>query len=147
MILNALRVLLPEGQEVRLENEGADLAHRFSSEHLAIQADLDQLRQAADALDIEPGPEAIARVRRVHRVLIDEVLPHELTPRSPTLSVSLAGSSTTSIRRHPPEPTSPSCGASSTGSMRSCGSTPRRRKRARSAKDRTRGTRLSISIG
>ena len=62
---------------LRLEDEDADLANRFSAEHLAIRADLDQLRQAADALGIEPAPAAMGRVRRVHRVLVDEVLPHE----------------------------------------------------------------------
>jgi iron-sulfur cluster repair protein YtfE (RIC family) len=77
VILNALRVLLPERNVLRLEDEGADLAHRFSAEHLAIRADLEQLRQAADALGAEPAPDAMARVRRVHRVLVDEVLPHE----------------------------------------------------------------------
>ena len=77
VILNALRVLLPERNVIRLEDEGADLAHRFSAEHTAIRADLDQLRRAADSLGAEPAPAAIARVRRVHRVLVDEVLPHE----------------------------------------------------------------------
>jgi len=77
VILNALRVLLPEEQTLRLVEHDAVLAHRFSAEHLAIRADLDQLRQAADALGIEGSPDAIARVRRVHRLLVDEVLPHE----------------------------------------------------------------------
>ena len=77
VILNALRVLLPEEREVRLEEHDAELAHRFSTEHLAIRADVEQLRQAADSLGVERAADAIARVRRVHRLLVDEVLPHE----------------------------------------------------------------------
>jgi hypothetical protein len=77
VILNALRVLLPEPVGPRLEDEDAEMAQRFSTEHIAIRADLDQLRQAADALDSEPPATAMARVRAVHSLLVDEVLPHE----------------------------------------------------------------------
>ena len=77
VILNALRVLLPEEREIRLEEHDAELAHRFSAEHLAIRADVEQLRQAADSLGVERAADAIARVRSVHRLLVDEVLPHE----------------------------------------------------------------------
>jgi len=77
VILNALRVLLPEEQSLRLVEHDAELAHRFSAEHLAIRADLEQLRQAADSLGTQSANAAIARVRSVHRLLVDEVLPHE----------------------------------------------------------------------
>lgn len=77
VILNALRVLLPTERAVRLRDDEAELAHRFSAEHLAIRADVEQIRQAADALGIESAADAIARAHRVHRVLVEEVLPHE----------------------------------------------------------------------
>ena len=77
VILNALRVLVPTKQAIRLHDEDAELAHRFSVEHLAIRADLELLRQAADALGSEPPAQAIARVRHTHALMVDEVLPHE----------------------------------------------------------------------
>jgi heavy metal translocating P-type ATPase len=77
VILNALRVLVPERGGVRLESESAELAHHFSSEHLAIHAALDEIRRAADGLDTPPARTAVEEVRRVYRLLVDEVLPHE----------------------------------------------------------------------
>jgi heavy metal translocating P-type ATPase len=76
VILNALRALLPSGT-AHLAEQDAVLTRRFQDEHLAIRADIDEMRSAADALgDLDPA-EAVARVRRVHRVLVDEVQPHE----------------------------------------------------------------------
>ena len=77
VILNALRVLLPGGRSLQLVEQDAELAHRFSAEHLMIRADLEQLRQAADALGSQNMAEVMARLRHVHRLLVDEVLPHE----------------------------------------------------------------------
>ncbi len=77
VILNALRVLLPGGRSLQLVEQDAELAHRFSAEHLVIRADLEQLRQAADALGTQSKPELMARLRHVHKLLVDEVLPHE----------------------------------------------------------------------
>ncbi len=77
VILNALRVLLTARVGPRLEDEDAELAQRFTTQHVAIRAALDQLGQAADALGSEPPVVAIARVRAVHALLVDEVLPHE----------------------------------------------------------------------
>ena len=55
----------------------AALTRQFQAEHAAIRADIDAVRAAADALgDLEPA-EAVARVRDVHRLLVDEVEPHE----------------------------------------------------------------------
>ena len=50
VILNALRALLPETAGPRLEDEEAEMAQRFSAEHVAIRADLEEIRRAADAL-------------------------------------------------------------------------------------------------
>jgi soluble P-type ATPase len=77
VISNALRVLLPGPSAPRLEDEDAELAHRFSNEHIAIREDLESLRQAADALGTEPPATAIARIRVVHETLVEDVLPHE----------------------------------------------------------------------
>jgi iron-sulfur cluster repair protein YtfE (RIC family) len=94
VILNALRVLLPAERAVRLRDEEAALAHRFSAEHLVIRADVEQIRQAADALGVESVADAIARVHRVHRVLVEEVLPHEQAENEvlyPALTRALGG--------------------------------------------------------
>ena len=77
VILNALRVLRPGRSTLRLDEQDAALTRRFQGEHVAIRADLDRLRAAADDLDrIEPA-EAMAEVRQVHQLLIEEVQPHE----------------------------------------------------------------------
>jgi heavy metal translocating P-type ATPase len=77
VILNALRVLLPGPARLHLEAEDARLAQRFSAEHIAIRADLEEIRRAADALGTGSADAAISEVRKVHGLLVDEVLPHE----------------------------------------------------------------------
>ncbi len=63
VILNALR--------------DAALTSRFQREHETIRADIDQLRIVADALGFAPAAEAMARVRHVYRLLVEEIEPHE----------------------------------------------------------------------
>ncbi len=76
VILNALRALIPSGA-VHMGEEDAALTRKFQAEHSAIRADIDEVRNAADALgELEPA-QALARVRDVQRTLIDEVEPHE----------------------------------------------------------------------
>lgn len=78
VILNALRALSPgRGRVRRLDDEGSALARRFSAEHEALRSRLDELRTVADDLDVVGVAEGIAEVRRVHRFLTDELLPHE----------------------------------------------------------------------
>ncbi len=78
VILNALRALVPGRTRTRhLDESGAELARRFSAEHRALRPDLDQIRRAADDLGVIPSDEAVAEVRRVHRFLTEELLPHE----------------------------------------------------------------------
>jgi len=79
VILNALRALRPPAPEARLTAADAALTSRFRTEHLTIRADIEQVRAAADALTADPAaaPAAMARVRRVHALLRDEVWPHE----------------------------------------------------------------------
>jgi len=77
VILNALRALRPATTEMRLADEDTELAQRFQDEHVAIRADIDRVRLAADCLGTIDPLEAIAQVRRVHKLLVDEVQPHE----------------------------------------------------------------------
>ncbi len=77
VILNALRALRAPTVATHLSEGDSALARRFRDEHLAIRFDLDQLRAAADGLDTLEPPEALAAVRSIHRMLVEEVEPHE----------------------------------------------------------------------
>ena len=77
VILNALRALRPGAAGTRLPAEDAALTRRFQGEHEAIRAGIDQLRVAADLLGSIPPGEAMARVRRVHQLLVEQIEPHE----------------------------------------------------------------------
>jgi heavy metal translocating P-type ATPase len=76
-ILNALRALRPGPGGIRLAAADAALTRRFQLEHEFIRADIGQLRDVADMLGTAPASDAMAQVRRVYRVLADEVGPHE----------------------------------------------------------------------
>jgi heavy metal translocating P-type ATPase len=76
VILNALRALrLPRAR--RLSPADAALTQRFQGEHERIRADIEELRATADSLGFTPAAEALTRVRRAHRLLVQEVGPHE----------------------------------------------------------------------
>ena len=77
VILNALRALRPGTSRARLAATDTALTRRFAHEHEAIWADIEQLRAAADALGALPPAQAMARVRQVYRLLVEEVSPHE----------------------------------------------------------------------
>jgi soluble P-type ATPase len=78
VILNAMRALRPAlPPHARLAATDTALTKRFSREHVTIWADIEQLRAAADALGELPPAEAMARVGQVHRLLVEEVGPHE----------------------------------------------------------------------
>jgi len=77
VILNALRALRSGPTEARLGTEDSELTRRFVEEHLAIRADIDRLHEVADALDVADPGTALIQVRAVHRMLVDEVQPHE----------------------------------------------------------------------
>jgi heavy metal translocating P-type ATPase len=77
VILNALRALRPALPHARLAATDTALTRRFTREHLTIRADIEQLRAAADALGTLPPGEAMTRVSRVYRLLVEEVVPHE----------------------------------------------------------------------
>lgn len=77
VILNALRVTTGRSEEPHLDAQDAELGRRFSGEHLQLRGELERIRGAADALDVEQPTETLAQVRAVQLFLIEELLPHE----------------------------------------------------------------------
>ena len=77
VILNALRALRRPSTEFHLAEEDAAIAQRFQAEHRAIKSALDRLRSAADCLGSVDPQEAMTQIRQVHRLLVEEVQPHE----------------------------------------------------------------------
>jgi len=77
VILNALRALAPGRAYQYLEAEDAALARRFSAQHRVLRPDIDAVRDAADAIGAVPDTEAVAAAVKVHRVLAEELWPHE----------------------------------------------------------------------
>jgi heavy metal translocating P-type ATPase len=77
VILNALRALRDTTLASRLNAQEAALARRFSAEHATLRPDLARIRDVADQLDVTRPAESIARVREVHRFLVEELDPHE----------------------------------------------------------------------
>jgi len=77
VILNALRALSSGRTGLHMADADAALTKRFQDEHLAIRADIDQVRSAADSLDVVDPTESMVLVRRVHKLLVEEVGPHE----------------------------------------------------------------------
>ncbi len=77
VILNALRVLRDTTSEHRLRADEAALTRGFSAQHASLRPDVANIRVVADALDASRGPESLARVREVHRFLVEELDPHE----------------------------------------------------------------------
>ncbi len=74
---NALRAARGGDEPARLLGDDAETSRRFSAEHDKMRAEVDGLRDAADALGTEPAGEAMEKVRAVHRYLVDEILPHQ----------------------------------------------------------------------
>jgi cation transport ATPase len=97
-ITNALRALRSPSMEGRLDEVDAALTHRFETEHLAIRSDIDELRSTADFLgSVEPAV-AMAQLRNVHKLLVEEVEPHEEAEEEvlyPALDRVLGGSEPT----------------------------------------------------
>ncbi|EHR61888.1 heavy metal translocating P-type ATPase [Saccharomonospora cyanea NA-134] len=76
VIVNSLRVLR-SGARRGTHPEADTLLGRFAAEHESLQPVRASVRQAADALSAGATPAADAAVRRAHRLLVDELLPHE----------------------------------------------------------------------
>ena len=77
VIVNALRALRPVPELEHLDEEASALARRFAEEHASIRAVTERLRAVADALAMDGNAVDLAGVRQVHRLLVDQVLPHE----------------------------------------------------------------------
>jgi heavy metal translocating P-type ATPase len=77
VILNALRALRPGPAANHLAPADLALARRFRHEHDKIRPQIDELRTVADALGFTTPDDAIVSVRRAHRILVDEIEPHE----------------------------------------------------------------------
>ncbi|MFF9174378.1 heavy metal translocating P-type ATPase [Streptomyces sp. NPDC014793] len=95
VILNALRALRVD-QAVRppLTPAAETLIHRFAAEHDDLQDVLESVRDAADRLSRDPGPEALAAVEETHRLLTERLLPHEYAEEHqlyPALAPTLGG--------------------------------------------------------
>lgn len=98
VILNALRVLRGQRAEGGLGGAGAALARRFSAEHAALRPDVEAIRTAADAIGTATPAEALRLAREAHRMLSDEVVPHELAEDAelyPVLARALGGTDPT----------------------------------------------------
>ncbi len=98
VILNALRALRPASNEMRLAESDAVITRRFQMEHVAIRSDVERLRSAADCLGSVDPQEALARIRGVHQLLVNEIGPHEEAEEEelyPTVSRVLGGNDPT----------------------------------------------------
>jgi hypothetical protein len=98
VILNALRALRPPRTDLRLAREDTALTRRFQVEHRAIRADVERLRTAADSLGTADLNEAMGQVRQAHRLLVEEIGPHETAEQEilyPALDRLLGGSDPT----------------------------------------------------
>jgi heavy metal translocating P-type ATPase len=76
-ISNALRVLGAEVAAVRLTDDDAVLARRFTAEHAELATDIELLRRAADAIGVLPDDQAVAVAKDAYRLLVTKVGPHE----------------------------------------------------------------------
>ncbi|MFF4505056.1 heavy metal translocating P-type ATPase [Streptomyces sp. NPDC001401] len=106
VILNALRALRVD-RTVRpaLAPATEALIHRFAAEHDDLQDVLEAVRDAADRLSADTGPQALAAVAEAHRLLTERLLPHEYAEEHqlyPALAPTLGGpeSTATMSRAH-----------------------------------------------
>ncbi|KAB1990469.1 heavy metal translocating P-type ATPase [Streptomyces triticiradicis] len=95
VILNALRALgADRAARPTLTPATEALVRRFAAEHDDLQDVLDAVRDAADRVSESPGPEALAAVEEVHRLLTERLLPHESAEEHelyPALAPALGG--------------------------------------------------------
>ncbi|MEU1706412.1 heavy metal translocating P-type ATPase [Streptomyces sp. NPDC005706] len=95
VILNALRALrVDQAARPALTPATETLIHRFAAEHDDLQDVLESVRDAADRLSDNPGPQALAAVRDTHRLLTERLLPHEYAEEHqlyPALAPALGG--------------------------------------------------------
>ncbi|MFD8717064.1 heavy metal translocating P-type ATPase [Streptomyces sp. NPDC059629] len=95
VILNALRALGDDrAARPALRPSTTALIHRFAAEHDDLRDVLEAVRSAADRLSAGTGPESLAAVAEVHRLLTERLLPHEYAEEHelyPALAPALGG--------------------------------------------------------
>lgn len=78
VILNALRALRPgRGTGTPIDEPTERMLRAFEEEHRELRPPLETLREVADRLGGDPPEVVLPRLRRVHRFLTEELLPHE----------------------------------------------------------------------
>jgi heavy metal translocating P-type ATPase len=77
VILNALRALRAGRDEMRLDEAASAIAQQFATAHRKLRPDVALLRDAAEALGFDGGADAMVAVHAAHRLLVDEIGPHE----------------------------------------------------------------------
>jgi iron-sulfur cluster repair protein YtfE (RIC family) len=98
VILNALRAVRSPSEGVHLDKSAELLAHRFEREHVLIRSDLERLQAVADALSSMTSADVMLEVGRVHRMLTEDVQPHEAAEEQdfyPALELILGGNDPT----------------------------------------------------
>ncbi len=105
VILNALRAL--GGYRLHAIRPGAEtaLSQRFQAEHAELLPVVNRVRTVADRLDEQEPARALEDVREVHRVLVEELLPHEMAEEHdfyPAIAKLLGGDDPTGtmVRAH-----------------------------------------------
>ncbi|MEU9239615.1 heavy metal translocating P-type ATPase [Streptomyces sp. NPDC048385] len=95
VILNALRALGDDrAARPALQPATEALIHRFAAEHDDLRDVLEAVRSAADRLSSDAGPDSLAAVAEVHRLLTERLLPHEHAEEHelyPALAPALGG--------------------------------------------------------
>jgi heavy metal translocating P-type ATPase len=77
VILNALRALGGYGVTAPVRGPDFALSKRFRAEHADLLPVVHRIRAVAERLDVDEPLVAAETVRAVHRVLVDDLLPHE----------------------------------------------------------------------
>src|ERR1039457_4179010 len=100
----ALRALRPgpAGDRTRLAAADAALTTRFQAEHESIRVSIERLRPPADDLGSLSPATAMSQIRSVHRLLTQEIGPHEEAEETelyPALNRLLGGSAATATMR------------------------------------------------
>ena len=95
VILNALRALGDDRAARPARRPATEaLSHRVAAEHADLRDVLEAVRSAADRLSSDAGPDSLAAVAEVHRLLTERLLPHEHAEEHelyPALAPALGG--------------------------------------------------------
>jgi heavy metal translocating P-type ATPase len=77
VILNALRALRSGRGEMHLAETSAAVARQFATAHRTLRPEVALLLDAADRLGTDTSTDAMDAVHRAHRLLVNEIGPHE----------------------------------------------------------------------